>query len=711
MTRRTSPCSALAVALLTSACAGASPSTTGARPNDAVATADPAPDQVDEVSPDAPSVRTDGGVTIAAAERWGAGRALAAASADDGSLAVVTTASVWIAPAAAGAPVELDGEVVERAPVVAISDDGSIVAAVTAEPATIVWYDSDDATAIAAAELPAGARPERLRFIPGTNALVAETPVGPLVWSSPPVEGEPPMTPEIEAIAGISALRSSGVVITPLIGTRSVAVHRDGVTLLVELDLPDVASVQRAASTPTGAFVAIEAAIGTNEFDRPDHIVLVDPQRYAPQTTLPLGRDIPSDGWDVVGDLVAIAEGSRIDLVDAAGAAVRSLEFDATVGVQRIAATAGGLMAVLTDSRMVFWPADTWEPVVVHEGGRVLGRIDVSADRTVVSVTDTLGAVRSWSGLDGSELDAPVEFEIGELTDVAVSDDGTVAAGTTVGRILLGGSVADVEQLESSDEPVRVDSVAFRPGGDELATGRAERRSDLAFDDTLTLWDVDAGTPRVRSGGDEQDVPGCAFFFHRLAYTGDGSTLANASHDRTIGIVDTATGAVTFRLPARTGSILDLAFAADDTRLVVSADDNRIEIWDTADWTVVTTIDSNTGGYSALAVLPDGATLVVADVTGGLAAIDLVTGERLLAFEGLLPPRPTELAVDPGGSLVASPLPGHAIGIWSTDTGELLATLAGHTDRVTGLSFAPDGSLLVSAASDGTLRSWSIDQT
>ena len=719
MTRRTSCTLALAAALLASACAGEPPGTTGARQSDG----DPAtgtPDRtqsgptgsVAEIAPDAPPTRTSNGFAVAAADTWGDGRALAAASADDGATAVVTTASVWYVPAAAGEAVELDDDAVERAPVVAITDDGATVATVTAEPTAVVWYDVAGATTIATAELPDGGWPERIRFVPGTDALLAETPVGPLVWSRPPVDGEPPMAPDVDSIAGTSALRASGVVITPLIGTPSLAVHRDGVTVLVEPDLPEAGSLQRAASAPEGEFVAIEAATGATEFDRPDEIVIVDPQRYQVQATVALGRDIPSDGWDVVTDLVAIALGSRIDLVDATGATVRSLEFDTDVGVQRVAGASGGLFSVLTDGRVVFWSADTWEPVVVHDGGRLLGPLDISADGGVATVTDSLGAIRVWSGTDGSDRGSTDRFEIGELTGVAIADDGTVAAGTTVGRVVIGdGSLSEVAQLESSAEPVRVDSVAFRPGGDELATGRAQRRSDLAFDDTLTLWEVEAGAPRIRTGGEEEDVPGCAFFFHRLDYTADGSTLANAKHDRTVGIVDTATGAVTFRLPARTGSILDLAFADDDTRLVVSADDNRIEVWDTTEWSVVNTIDSTTGGYSALGVHPDGTTLVVADVTGGLAAIDLRTGEPLLAFEGLLPPRPTEIAIDPSGALVASPLPNHAVGIWSTDTGELLATLTGHTDGVSGLAFAADGSLLVSAALDGTLRSWSIDRT
>ncbi len=708
MTWRTSLTTALAAVLATSACAGAPPATTGARQSTdrAVTTS-----ETGQVAPGDEPAQTAGGLIVSAENRWGSGRALAAASADDGTTAIVTTASVRLTTGDGDEIAVLDEEIVERAGVVAISDDAAVVVTVTADPPTLVWHDTASRSTIATAALPNGGWPERLRFVPGTAAIIAETDVGPFVWTEPPTDAAPPITPDADSIAGTSALRASGVVITPLIGTQSLAVHRDGVTVVVDLDLPETASVQRAASAPTGDFVAIEASVGATEFDRPDQLLIVEPQRYSTLTTVPLGRDIPSDSWAVVGDLIAVTQGNRIDLLDAEGATTRTLEYDSEVGVARVSATTGGLITVLTDNRVLFWPADDWNPIVVHDGGRVLGRIDVSSDGSVATVTDSLGRVRSWSGTDGADLGTITDFEIGELTDVAIADDGTIAAGSTVGRIVVGDpSLTDLAELESSDDPVRVDSVAFRPGTNELATGRAERRSDLAFDDTLTLWTLADGTPRVRTGGEAEDVPGCSFFFHRLAYTADGATLATASHDRTVGIVDAATGAVTFRLPARTGSILDLAFAADDTRLVVSADDNSVEVWDTTDWSIVATHQSATGGYSALDAGRGGTELIVADVTGGLAAIDLVTGEPLRTFEGLLPPRPTELVVDPSGTIVASPLPDDAIGIWSIETGALLVTLTGHTDDVGGLAFSADGSLLVSAGSDGTLRSWSIDR-
>ena len=375
-------------------------------------------------------------------------------------------------------------------------------------------------------------------------------------------------------------------------------------------------------------------------------------------------------------------------------------------------ASAGGLTNVQSDGTISFWPGVSGAPVELLAPGRVIGPVDVASAGVHLTAVDALGRVRTWAGADGtseSDIDA---FEIGELTGVAIGADGVVAAGTTVGRVVLADTdLVDAETIVSTEEAVRVDSVAFRPGSAELATGRAERRSDLAFDDTLTLWQLDDRTPRFRSGGEAEDVPGCAFFFHRLRYTPDGELLATASHDFTVGIVDAQSGDELLRLPPRRGSILDLAFTPDGSRLAISADDNTIEVWDTRDWSMIGSLASTSGGYSAVAALPDANAIVVADVTGGLSIIALDTGAPTQVFDGLLPPRPTVVAASADGALVASPLLDDDIGIWSSATGELLATLDGHADDVSGLAFDADGSTLVSASADGTLRSWSLERS
>ena len=682
--------------LALSACAGAAPVTTDARPTDPVADPDGASGDV-----------TDDLLVPTADARWGDGRAVAAATAADGTTAILTTVEVHIARPD-GTIAALDDTPRRRTPLIAISDDATTVATVDTDPPVVTWYDVAAGDVVATATLPDDARPSALHFVRGTGTLLVETDRGPLAWPEPPTADEAPVRPATDAVAGPSALLSGGVAVTPLLGTRSVVMLRGEAMVVVELELAETAALQRAAASPDGQVLVVEAAIGTTEFDRPDQLLVLDRQRLRVAATIPLGRDIPGDEWTVTDTAVAVAQANRIELFDLDGSPARSLDSGGELGIGRLAAVTGGVVNAQSDGTISFWSGGPSEPFDLLASGRVTGPLGGDVAGRHLTVADSLGRVRTWSGADGTPTADVDAFEVGELTGVAIRPDGALAAGTTVGRVVLTDLLLDTAELiVSSDDPARVDSVAFHPASGELATGRAERRSDLAFDDTLTFWRLDDRSPRFRTGGEAEDVPGCAFFFHRLDYTADGALLATASHDRTVGILDGTTGGEILRLPARVGSILDLAFTADGGRLVVSADDNTIEVWDTDDWSVATTISSPTGGYSALATLPGGR-VVVADVTGGLTALDLATGEPTLRFDALLPPRPTVVASSADGALVASPLLDDAIGVWSTATGEWLATLRGHTDAVTGLAFTADGSSLVSSSADGTLRAWPL---
>lgn len=695
------------VALLAAGgCADSSPSTLSARPIDDSRAADTTIGAGRSGTDDGDSAPEG---AAAADARWGHGRALAAATAEDGTTAIVTTAEVHLWLPGESTTVALDETVVERRDLVAITDDASTVATVEADPAMIRWYDTATGDVVAVASLPDGAAPEAIHFLPGTAGLLAETDLGPLAWMAPPTGDEPPVRPTDGSIAGRSALRPSGIAVTPLIGTTSVAVLRDGVSVSVPLDVA-AGSVQRVTASPDGSLLVAEVAVGATEFDRLDRLVVLDPRQYTTLATIELGRDVASDGWAAGNDAIAVALGDRVALFDGSGTAIGDLRSDHASSIGRVVAVAGGFMGFGNDGAVTFWDV-AGAPTTVVEAGRLIGRETVGPGAEHLTSVDTLGRVTTLSGRDGSTTRSLDDFAIGELTAVSVADDGTIAAATTVGRVVLvDDDLRPLADLSATDEAVRVDSVAFRPGGGELAAGRAERRGDLAFDDTLTLWDVDAGEPRIQTGGESEDVPGCAFFFHRLAYTSDGRLLATASHDRTVGVLDAATGSELIRLPARSGSILDLAFTPDDDRLVISADDNTIEIWSVDDWSVVGTIDSLAGGYSALAPIPGRDAIVVADVTGGLHVVDLATGSVALTFDALLPPRPTSVTIDPTGTRVASPLSDDDFGVWDIETGAPIGTYAGHTDDVTDVAFTAGGDGIVSVAADGTVRAWALDR-
>ena len=83
-----------------------------------------------------------------------------------------------------------------------------------------------------------------------------------------------------------------------------------------------------------------------------------------------------------------------------------------------------------------------------------------------------------------------------------------------------------------------------------------------------------------------------------------GGTLYTASGDKTIGVIDVASGE-TKRLEGHTGPVL--AVAAHGTRLVSGGADGTLRVWE--EGRLVRTISNHTAGVHALAFSADGETL------------------------------------------------------------------------------------------------------
>ncbi len=267
-------------------------------------------------------------------------------------------------------------------------------------------------------------------------------------------------------------------------------------------------------------------------------------------------------------------------------------------------------------------------PSVIDQGGVALRSIDLGSTGETLTIVDSTGRVSMLDAADGVVLHSDERFAIGEATDVAVSPDGSkIAAATSVGRVaVLDVALSEQASFLAAYAGARVDVVAFGPASGLLATGLAERRSDLAFDDTVSLRDTGELTEAFSLGGEAEDVAGCAFFFGRVQFSADGTMVAVASHDFSVVVADPATGTILHTLPG-SATILDLDFGRDDETLVVTHDDATVDIWDMSDFTLTSSSRGAMGGYFAIEILPDGDTMVAIDITGTISVIDIATGE------------------------------------------------------------------------------------
>jgi WD40 repeat protein len=636
-----------------------------------------------------------------AVSAWGDGRAQRVAVSDDlGVVAVATTTGVVALGAEGTEPVRLaDFDTSPGSVALDVSPDGSSAVVATSIPPTVTRYDTTTGAVLASAALVATAVPVTAAARPDGSVLL-ETAEGPLRWGADGSAPEP-LVPAGTPI-GRSALLADGTVVTPLAGTAQLSLTTAAGTAAVPLQLGDQVTVGDAVASPSGAAVAVTAGTGADAFERVDDVVVLDPTATQVLGRVSTGLALRPEAWAVTDGAIAVADQGTVIVRGFDGAELASIPSPSGAAVDRLIGVEQGVVAVYGDGVIILHRAGTWAAVPVRVPvGRVVD-VALTTDTGTLAGVDVYGEITLWGLADGAPLRTIDRFRTGELTGVDVDPTGQrVAVTSTDGTVtVLDAALAEQSTLTVANAPLRVDSVRFDPIAGGLVTGNAERLGAESFDDTLTMWDLATGGTRYSVGGEREDVSGCSFFLHRIAFTSDGSALVSASHDFSIEVLDPASGEVLTRLPPRAGSILDLAFTPDDELLVVTADDSRVEVWQTADWTLAASYDAPMGGYFAIATLADDATFAAVDITGGISLVDVMTGEVVGSIPGT-GQRTSALAASPDGRMLAAPGLDGSVMVWA-GSGRLLAEIPGHTAPVTDLAFSPDSAALLTVSSDGT---------
>ncbi|MFJ9614380.1 nSTAND1 domain-containing NTPase [Streptomyces noursei] len=239
------------------------------------------------------------------------------------------------------------------------------------------------------------------------------------------------------------------------------------------------------------------------------------------------------------------------------------------------------------------------------------------------------------------------------------------------------------------DQPAAPTWVAFRPGGDVLATGHT--------DGATRLWNVhDPRHPLLLATvpGHTGAVTSVAFSpdGHRLATTGDTTArvwdVTDPAHPRHLDV-----------LRGHTDTVTSVAFGPDGRTVATGSWDHTARLWHlgggprTQPPTVL--LGHSTIVWS-VAFAPDGRTLVS-------------VGGSTLFWDVTAPAHPKRVSTLPGGAYQAAFSPdSHLL----ADSDRLLdlrdLSLGTHDDVVTSVAFAPGGRLLASASWDGTARLWQV---
>jgi WD40 repeat protein len=180
-----------------------------------------------------------------------------------------------------------------------------------------------------------------------------------------------------------------------------------------------------------------------------------------------------------------------------------------------------------------------------------------------------------------------------------------LAAGGGDDRISLWHTSGDLSRASATAAAgATVQSLAFRPGGDRLASGQ---------DDGVRLWDT-SKPGRITPVGSVFGAGGGSAF--AVAFSQDGSTLATGYSNNDVSLWDTSTSGVAGTLGYagdHRGAVTGVAFGPANDLLASCSYDKTIRLWkisEHGDLRQIAAMSPNTSAMLSVAFSPDGSCLV-----------------------------------------------------------------------------------------------------
>ncbi len=251
------------------------------------------------------------------------------------------------------------------------------------------------------------------------------------------------------------------------------------------------------------------------------------------------------------------------------------------------------------------------------------------------------------------------------------------------------------DTLETTDS---VESIAFNPDGDTIATSNA--------DNTVQVWDVGTGELKYtleHTGG----IVGISYNLERP------DIFITAHTDKTTRVWDTRTQTRkhTFRLTEHTDAVNSAAFSADGNTLATGSADGSVQLWDATTGILKETLMGRRYTDDSPVVGPfsvDGDTLVV-NLGGAVQLLGMAparvkqmirTRKYTADANGLNLTWVRSIAYSPDGNTIATGMDENTVMVWDIRTEERKHTFE-HFDEyrseVHGVAFSPDGSTLATA--------------
>jgi len=235
--------------------------------------------------------------------------------------------------------------------------------------------------------------------------------------------------------------------------------------------------------------------------------------------------------------------------------------------------------------------------------------------------------------------------------------------------------LASDQATKSIQHPNIVDSTAFDPSGNQLATG--------CHDGILRIWDLTKAPPVATKAINAHLVPNMpAAPIYSVTWTADGKQVLSTSLDRTLKLWDVASGNLVREFKAykekefdkgHQEGVFSAAFSPDGKFIVSGGSDKSIKIWNVADGTVVREFTN------PQFVKPDA---------------PVVAGQPVQAHPGWV--YGVRFVKDGKYVVSAGPAPGNKgyLAVWNVADGKLLYGEALPVGAINNLAISPDGTVL-----------------
>jgi WD40 repeat protein/transcriptional regulator with XRE-family HTH domain len=441
------------------------------------------------------------------------------------------------------------------------------------------------------------------------------------------------------------------------------------------------------------------------------------------------------------GDACCIASGSQdgtIKVWEAPSGRLLGTLHGHTGPVARVALSCDGqlLASAGVDRTVRLWDA---------RKGQLLGVLDamvhglaVSSDGQLVATGSPGAVVRLWEAPAGRLL-ATLHGHTGDVRDVALSSDARLlASANPEGDVTLWetGSSRQLASLRGSSTAVTY--VALSADGLVLASG--------SLDGAMRLWDTANGQllatlrgntglvygaalsadGRLVAGGSygtirlwdapsgrlQATLQGHAGLAYQVAMSGDSRLVASGSIDGTIRVWETPSGRLQATLAADTpgaagqaGDVRGVALNGDGHLLASGGSDGTVRLWDPSKGHLLAALAGHSGTVNSVALTDDGRFVASAGYDGTARVWDATSGQLLAILEGHTA-MVNGVAFGHDGQLLASGSDDGTVKLWELPSGNLLRTLRGHTSGIRGVALSRDAGLLASGSLDGTITLW-----